>query len=191
MISQRAAQLSLRRLASTNPSLFAKSSRFAAPAAIATGKFNYIQSRCAASQSIPDSDAYSILAAQRRNRPISPHLGIYRPQITWYASAVNRITGSVLSGAFYIFGAAYLAAPLLGWHLESASIAAAVAAWPVFAKLSLKTFFALPFTFHCLNGVRHLVWDTGAQLTNKQVIVTGWTVVGLSVASALGLVMFV
>lgn len=43
---------------------------------------------------------------------------------------------------------------------------------------------ALPFTYHAFNGVRHLVWDLGKELSNKQVNQTGWAVVGLSVVSA-------
>jgi succinate dehydrogenase (ubiquinone) cytochrome b560 subunit len=66
-------------------------------------------------------------------------------------------------------------------------LAASFAAWPIFAKVLFKGAVAFPFTYHGLNGIRHLVWDTGASLTNKQVIYTGWTVVGLSVVSALGL----
>jgi succinate dehydrogenase (ubiquinone) cytochrome b560 subunit len=81
----------------------------------------------------------------------------------------------------------YLVSPLFGWHLESASLAAAFASWPIIAKVFVKASLAFPFTYHGLNGLRHLVWDTGASLTNKQVIITGWTVVGLSVVSALGL----
>ena len=87
----------------------------------------------------------------------------------------------------YLFGLAYVAAPALGWHLESASLAAGFAAMPFVAQLGLKTFFALPFTFHSLNGLRHLMWDMGMAFTNKQVIVTGWTMIGASVVSALGL----
>ena len=49
-------------------------------------------------ESIPDNEAGSIIAAQRKNRPISPHLGIYKPQVTWYLSGFNRIAGAVLSG---------------------------------------------------------------------------------------------
>ena len=94
----------------------------------------------------------------------------------------------MLSGPFYLFGLAYLAAPALGWHLESASIAAAFASWPLIAKIGVKSFFAFPFTFHSLNSLRHLVWDTGSQFSIKQVIVSGWTVVGLSLVSAVGLV---
>ncbi|OCT52631.1 Succinate dehydrogenase cytochrome B subunit, mitochondrial [Cladophialophora carrionii] len=144
-------------------------------------------SRPATTSTVSQSSGQEILANQRLNRPISPHLSIYRPQITWYGSALNRITGAVLSSGIYVFGAAYLVAPLFGWHLESASLAASFAAWPILAKVLFKGAVAFPFTYHGLNGIRHLVWDTGASLTNKQVIYTGWTVVGLSVVSALGL----
>jgi succinate dehydrogenase (ubiquinone) cytochrome b560 subunit len=98
---------------------------------------------------------------------------------------MHRITGAVASGGVYVFATAYLVAPLFGWHLESASIAAAFGALPLAAKFVVKLGLALPFTFHSFNGVRHLVWDTGRQLTNQQVIRTGWTVVGLSVSTAL------
>ena len=140
--------------------------------------------RPAATTTVSKSEGYSILETQRLNRPVSPHLSIYRPQITWYASGLNRVTGVVLSGGFYLFGAAYLVAPVMGWHLGSASIAAAFGALPVAAKVGLKLTMALPFTFHSFNSVRHLVWDTGALFTNKQVMQSGWAVVGLSVVGA-------
>jgi succinate dehydrogenase (ubiquinone) cytochrome b560 subunit len=138
-----------------------------------------------ATQKITPADSYKILVEQRRQRPVSPHLGIYRPQITWYASMFNRLTGAMLSGSFYLFGLGYLAAPLIGLNLGSASLAAGFAAWPIAAKVATKMVFAVPFTFHAFNGVRHLVWDTGRQFTNKAVIRTGWTVVGLTAASSL------
>lgn len=64
-------------------------------------------------------------------------------------------------------------------------MAAAFASWPVALKVFAKMFAAFPFTFHSFNGIRHLVWDTASALNNKQVQVTGWTVVGLSVVSSL------
>lgn len=133
------------------------------------------------------SDPTKILAQQRLNRPVSPHLSIYRPQITWIGSSLHRITGIALSGGLYIFASAYLVSPLLGWHLESASLAAAFGSLPLLAKVGLKGTLAMPFTYHCWNGLRHLMWDTGRGFTNQQVIKTGWTMVGLSVASALAL----
>jgi len=137
------------------------------------------------------ADSYEILVAQRKNRPTSPHLGIYRPQITWIPSMFHRITGSILSGGLYLFGAAHLVSPLLGWHLDSASMAAAFGSLPVWAKVATKFSFALPFTFHSFNGLRHLSWDLGKTFTNKAVVQTGWVCVGVSTAAALYLALFV
>ena len=144
------------------------------------------QRRWVQTENIPAVEADSIVAAQRKNRPISPHLTIYKPQITWYLSSLHRITGAILSGGtiphsrsdlllfflfegstltcvtgIYVFGATYLASPLLGWHLDVASIAAAFGSLPVAAKVGIKGLIAFPFAFHSINGLRHLTWDTG------------------------------
>lgn len=140
------------------------------------------------SQQVTESEAQSILAKQRLQRPISPHLTIYRPQITWVPSALHRITGSVLSGAFYLFGAGYLVAPLMGWHLGSQALAASFAAWPVVAKVLTKMFFATPFVFHSINGLRHLVWDFAKGFGKQTVSQTGWITVGLTAIGTLLLV---
>jgi succinate dehydrogenase (ubiquinone) cytochrome b560 subunit len=131
------------------------------------------------------AEAVEILAKQRLNRPVSPHLTIYKPQITWYGSGLNRLTAVILSGSLYLFGFAYLAAPYTGWHLETQSMVAAVAAWPAAVKVGIKSFFAWPFFYHCINGFRHLAWDMGIGFKNAQVIKTGWTAVALTAISAL------
>ena len=100
----------------------------------------------------------------------------------------------------YVFGAAYLVSPLFGWHLDVATMAAAFGSLPVVAKVGVKSLVAFPFAFHSINGLRHLTWDTGAgntipqisgancvALSNKAVIRTGWTVVGLTSVSAIAL----
>lgn len=66
-------------------------------------------------------------------------------------------------------------------------MAAGFAKWPWILQGIAKFGLAWPFTFHSWNGVRHLVWDTGAQFRNEQVVRTGWAVVGLSLVTALGL----
>ncbi|KAF4624001.1 hypothetical protein G7Y89_g14174 [Cudoniella acicularis] len=190
MLAQRATQQSLRRLVASRPTLASQmvSRKFAAPMAVMGSSLTY---RPVATQNLTPKDSYEILVAQRKNRPTSPHLTIYKPQVPWILSGLNRITGEILSGAVYIFGSAYLIAPLMGWHLDSASMAAAFASWPVLAKIGTKLFFAFPFTFHTINGLRHLSWDLGRTFKNATVIKTGWTVVGLSTASALALALLV
>jgi succinate dehydrogenase (ubiquinone) cytochrome b560 subunit len=55
----------------------------------------------------------------------------------------------------------------------------------VAAKVAAKFTMAFPFTFHGVNGVSHLIWDTGNGLVNnKQIIRRGWGVVAVSVSSA-------
>ena len=58
---------------------------------------------------------------------------------------------------------------------------------PVLLKVLTKFTIALPFTFHSFNGFRHLAWDMGKAFKNQTVVKTGWTVVGISVVTALGL----
>ncbi|KAF1363600.1 mitochondrial succinate dehydrogenase cytochrome b560 subunit C [Lizonia empirigonia] len=176
MASQRVFQLGLRRAN--------------APSFKITPTGRTIQKRLAATEAASQETAAEILRKQRLQRPVSPHLSIYKPQITWYASSFNRITGITLSGSLYLFGLAYLAAPYTGWHLETASMVATVAAWPAAAKIALKSFFAFPMFFHSFNGVRHLLWDIGVGFTNQQVIRTGWSVVGLTVVTSLYYVFF-
>lgn len=61
-----------------------------------------------------------------------------------------------------MFGAAYLVAPVFGWHLDVNTMAAVFGALPWIAKFSLKSLVAFPFSYHSINGLRHLTWDTGA-----------------------------
>ena len=99
-------------------------------------------------------------------------------------SSLNRITGCLLSGGFYVFGFSYLVAPLFGWHLESATMAAAFGSLPLAAKLLIKFPIAWSFTFHSWNGLRHLVWDTARGLGHKQFVGSSTFVLGLSTITA-------
>lgn len=74
--------------------------------------------------------------------------------------------------------------------MDTASMVAAFGAWPLAAKFLAKFTLAMPFTYHSFNGLRHLAWDMGKTFKNATVVKTGWTVVGLSVGSALALVAF-
>jgi succinate dehydrogenase / fumarate reductase cytochrome b subunit len=95
-------------------------------------------------------------AKGRAERPLSPHLQVYRLTLTMMMSIVHRITG----GALY-FGTLLLA----WWLLAAASGPNAYAAFQSAASSFIGRIVLFGYTFalihHMLGGVRYLIWDTG------------------------------
>jgi succinate dehydrogenase / fumarate reductase cytochrome b subunit len=89
-------------------------------------------------------------------RPLSPHLFIYKPMLTMMMSIVHRITGAAL-----YFGTLLVA----WWLLAAASGPNAYAGFGSFMGSFLGRFILLGYTWalvhHALGGIRHLIWDTG------------------------------
>ena len=133
----------------------------------------------------------NLLAQQRLRRPLSPHLSIYRPQITSTLSVLMRITGLVMSGTFCLYPILYLTAPLIGIDVSVTSLVTNFGSLPILVKMPLKLAVAWTFTFHGFNSLRFLTWDMARGITNKRVAQTGWAVVVASFASALALVTLV
>lgn len=112
----------------------------------------------------------------QRARPLSPHLQIYRKQITSVMSILHRISGIVLSfGAFVLVW--WLLAVAQGG--DAYARAAECVASP-FGLLALFGF-SLALVYHLLNGIRHLLWDAGWGFQIPQVYKSGYTVVALTV----------
>lgn len=89
-------------------------------------------------------------------RPLSPHIQIYRPQLTSMLSISHRVTGLALA----------VGTPFLVWWLVAAAtspsaFAAAQAFFGSWIGLLLLFGWTLSFFFHLCNGIRHLAWDTG------------------------------
>ena len=108
----------------------------------------------------------------RGNRPLSPHLTIYRPQMTSISSIFVRITGNALLAATLL---------LIAWLL-AASTSAAAFAWVQSVITSwfgdlvfLLSLWAL--WYHTLGGLRHLIWDTGRGLELKTAERMGWMMI--------------
>ena len=108
----------------------------------------------------------------RGNRPLSPHLMIYRPQLTSMSSILVRITGNAL----------IVAGILIVWWLFAAATSAdnfamadaVVTSW--FGKLvMLGSIWAL--WYHTLGGVRHLIWDNAVALDIPTAEKLGWAVI--------------
>lgn len=138
-------------------------------------------------QTVTAAQHAEYLASQRHRRPITPHLSIYQPQIHWVSGALMRNAAILITAPVYIFGAAYLVSPIMGWQLDTANVVEWFGGLPVGARLAIKGFFGFPFVFHVVHGLKHMGWDTGAMLTNRQVRVTGWLGLGISLVGTVGL----
>ena len=111
-----------------------------------------------------------------RARPLSPHLQVYRWQITMLMSILHRATGvALVVGAFGL--AWWLLAVAAGG--EAYAVAAACVASP-WGKLVLFGF-SLALVYHLLNGIRHLLWDAGWGFEIPEVYRSGYVVFGLTV----------
>jgi succinate dehydrogenase / fumarate reductase, cytochrome b subunit len=104
-------------------------------------------------------------------RPLSPHLQVYRWQLTSVLSILHRATGIGLS-----VGAILLVLWLIGaaWSPE---LYAGVQ-WFIGSWLGLVLLFGWTASlfYHLCNGIRHLWWDTGQGLELSAVYASGWTV---------------
>jgi succinate dehydrogenase / fumarate reductase cytochrome b subunit len=120
----------------------------------------------------PHSFLNGTIMADTPERPLSPHLQIYRPQITSVLSITHRATGIVLS-----LGAVFLVV----WLVSAASGPEAFDAAQACAGSWLGYLFMFGFSvclfYHLLNGIRHLFWDMGHGFELETVTRTGWAVV--------------
>ncbi|KAH7178578.1 hypothetical protein DER46DRAFT_591605 [Fusarium sp. MPI-SDFR-AT-0072] len=108
-------------------------------------------------------EGHEILVKQRLNRPVTPNLTIYKVGQVWFsASAWTRITGLAVGGTAYLTLCAHALAPYLGMGFDSATLVSAFGALPFAAKAAIKFgLLGFPFTYHFINGIRHLVFDLG------------------------------
>jgi succinate dehydrogenase / fumarate reductase cytochrome b subunit len=118
------------------------------------------------------------------NRPISPHLQVYRPQLTSVLSILHRITGVALAVGTIL---------LVYWLIAAASGPEAFASAEALIGSWLGRILLFGWTFalyfHLTNGIRHLFWDAGFGFELKTVYASGWTVVAL--AAVLTLLSFI
>jgi succinate dehydrogenase / fumarate reductase cytochrome b subunit len=112
----------------------------------------------------------------QKERPLSPHLQIYRPTLNMVLSVFHRGTGSVLA----------LSTPLLVYWLMT--LAAGPEAYIELQECLSHWFFKVvllgyvfSMSYHLCNGVRHLFWDVGQGYSNEQVQRSGMIAIIVSV----------
>ena len=114
-------------------------------------------------------------------RPLSPHLQIYRPTLTMLMSIAHRITGMLL----------YAGTILLAMWLISVATGPAYFAFvneffaSYFGRLLLLGY-TWALLHHMLGGIRHLIWDTGTGFGPRSIEILAWVTlvgsIGLTIA---------
>ncbi len=118
-----------------------------------------------------------------RQRPLSPHLTVYRlTRYSLFTSFANRVTGALLSGGLIL---------LVYWLTAAAAGELAYArASAVLGSAVLKVVYGVllaSFVYHFIAGIRHLIWDTGHGLERAQSRRSAWTVLAASAALTLAI----
>ncbi len=110
------------------------------------------------------------------DRPLSPHLSIYRWPVTMVSSILHRGTGIAMAAGFIVF---------VFWLADTANGPEAYAVFSgVMGSLPgtiLLIGWSWAFFYHLANGIRHLVWDAGHGLEKEQATASAWFVIVLSV----------
>ena len=107
-------------------------------------------------------------------RPLSPHLQIYKPQLTSLLSITHRGTGVFLS-----LGAILLTCWLVGLATSEAAfnnLQQHTTAW--YGKIILIAF-VFSLYFHLVNGIRHLFWDVGLGLEISTTYKSGYAAIAV------------
>jgi succinate dehydrogenase / fumarate reductase cytochrome b subunit len=105
-------------------------------------------------------------------RPLSPHLQIYRPQITSVLSILHRITGFALSVGLLLLAGLIISAAFGQQSFDL--VRGQMGTWYGYILLMGWSW---AFYYHLCNGIRHLFWDMGKGFELSTVTTSGWAVV--------------
>jgi succinate dehydrogenase / fumarate reductase cytochrome b subunit len=119
------------------------------------------------------------------DRPLSPHLSVYKFKYTLVSSIMNRATGLALAATLLVLAYWLMA---LASGPEAYDRAVVVLSHPVFKLIFAG--FAFSFAYHLVAGLRHLVWDTGRGMERRQSQTSAWLVGAVSVLLTLGLIVW-
>ncbi len=111
-----------------------------------------------------------------RNRPLSPHLQIYKLPLSAQLSISHRITGVILCGGAVLLTYWLMAAT---YGPDAFATAQAILGSWIGRLVLLGVVFSL--WYHLANGIRHLIWDAGSGLELPQLRTSGLIVVAIAV----------
>ena len=118
-------------------------------------------------------------------RPLSPHLQIYKPQLTSVMSISHRFTGVILSMLLILMPLFFF---LLALGDEYFTILVIILDHFLVKLILYGAIFVI--SYHLLNGIRHLFWDMGIGLSIKESYMSGYLVIMFSTLATLFFIMF-
>lgn len=116
---------------------------------------------------------------KKEDLPISPHLQIYKPQITSLLSISHRVTGFALNFSLII-----LVSGLLCITLGEVYFLLFIEILNTIPLKIILFLTLLGFSYHLLNGIRHIFWDFGFFLENRSSAIFGYIVIIFSLISS-------
>ena len=114
-----------------------------------------------------------------RQRPLSPHLQVYKPQLTSVLSILHRAAGVYLA-----FGLMALALWIISLGSTEHCFAAMTSFYDSVLGQLLFASWSTAFFYHFANGIRHLVWDAGCGFELTAVNKGGWFVLIFTVLAS-------
>ena len=118
-------------------------------------------------------------------RPLSPHLQIYKPQLTSVMSISHRFTGVILSILLLLIPFFFFVIALGSEHFN---VLISVLDHFLVKLILYGVIFVI--TYHLLNGVRHLFWDIGKGLSIRDSYLSGYLVITLSLLTTLSFIVY-
>ena len=116
-------------------------------------------------------------------RPLSPHLTVYKPQLTMMVSGMARISGVVMGGVLLVGAMGVMVAPM-----DFTAMVEMVRGWGIPAPVTaaLRFIIVLPLMFHTLNAIRFMCFNMAKGLGSiGQIYQSGYFVIALSLALSL------
>ena len=117
---------------------------------------------------------------KKQDLPLSPHLQIYKPQITSLLSISHRISGVALNFMLVILVLGLLCITMGESYFEL--LISLITSFPVKIIIFLAI---LGFSYHFLNGIRHIIWDFGFLLGNRSSAIFGYFIIATSIISSI------
>ena len=117
---------------------------------------------------------------KKQDLPLSPHLQIYKPQITSLLSISHRISGVALNFVLVMLVLGLFCITLGESYFEL--LISLINSFPIKIIIFLAI---LGFSYHFLNGIRHIIWDFGFLLGNRSSAIFGYFIIATSIISSI------